>query len=133
MTWIIIYSHLSFEYIFFISNLSVVKQNWTEVKKHLKAYVIAYKKAIGVDLGYIQILIEYIISGNQCLYSNCAERSDTILNSINSVAEELFILLRSNVDYINGLSEIQKNKLKKFTESYHIYDDVFSLYQEMKL
>lgn len=68
-----------------------------------------------------------------CPTPNCAERSDTILNSINSVAEELFALLGSNIDYINSLSEMQKNKLKIFTETYHIYDDTLSLYNEIKL
>ncbi len=97
----------------------------------IKAYVTAYKKAIGIDDGYIQILTEYIDGGSQCLYSNCAERSDTIYNSINSIAEELFILLKSNTNYISALSKKQQIKLKKFSESYHMYDDTLFSYKEI--
>jgi len=99
----------------------------------IKAYVIAYKKAIGVDLGYVNILIEYVCSGSECLYSNCYERSDSILNSINSMAKELFTLMKDNSDYINKFTELQIKKIKDFTETYYIYDDVFALYQEIKL
>lgn len=99
----------------------------------IKSHVTAYKKAIGVDFGYIQILIEYISAGSMCLYSNCIERSDTISNSINSVAEELFTLLRSNIDYIDSLSKTQRNKLKNFSISYHIYNNTLSLYNEIDL
>lgn len=99
----------------------------------IKSHVIAYKKAIGVDLGYVNILINYISYGSRCLYYNCAERSDTILNSINSIAEELFIIMKNNNDYIDKLSEIQKNNIKEFVKSYHIYDDVMSLYDELHI
>ena len=60
------------------------------------------KKAIGVDDGYVKILAEYIIHGANYLYHNCAEPSDTIINSINTMAKELFQLIKSDSKYINS-------------------------------
>ena len=49
------------------------------------------------------------------------------------MAKELFTLMKDNSDYINKFTELQIKKIKDFTETYYIYDDVFALYQEIKL
>jgi hypothetical protein len=95
----------------------------------VKAPVITYKKAIGVDDGYIKILAEYIINGDKCLDQNCAEPSDTIINSINSMAKELFELIKTNSQYIDSLTKVHIHELEEFMNSYHARDEAIMAYR----
>ncbi|MBK2026190.1 hypothetical protein AB9G23_09580 [Francisella philomiragia] len=94
----------------------------------VKSHVTNYKKAIGTDDGYVQVLIEYIMDGFFCLENNCAERSDTIVNTINSAFDEIINMIKA--EKVSPLSDIQWKRLEAFIGSYYIYDTTFYAYKE---
>ncbi|GIU52660.1 hypothetical protein TUM4438_45910 [Shewanella sairae] len=98
----------------------------------IKAPLVTYKKAVGVDGGYIAVLAEYIIYGQIFLERNCAEMSDTALNSINSVAKELFVLLANEDKYINSLSSKQLENIQVFIASYYAKNIALVAYKDVE-
>ena len=98
----------------------------------IKGPLITYKKAIGVDAGYTTLLAEYIIHGQIFLEQNCAEMSDTAMNSINSAAKELFTILANENKYADSLSSSQLNKIKAFMTSYYADETLLIDYQNIE-
>ena len=77
-------------------------------------------------------MAEYIIYGQIFLERNCAEMSDTALNSINSVAKELFVLLANEDKYINSLSPKQLEKIQVFIASYYVKNIALVAYKDVE-
>lgn len=98
----------------------------------MKDPVMAYKKAIGIDDGYVIVLAEYIIHGYQFLKTRCAEPSDTVINSINVMARELFLLIEQSPEHIISLDASQTSKICEFIEDYEAYDETKMDFKRVK-
>ncbi|MCF6768533.1 hypothetical protein L3V86_09190 [Thiotrichales bacterium 19S11-10] len=98
----------------------------------IKEPVVRYKKALGSDRGYVVVLAEYIIYGHKFLKRACVDPIDVAINSINSIAKELFDLIYMNDDYIDSLSSDHLFKIKKFINSYEVRNKSLLAYQKIQ-
>lgn len=98
----------------------------------MKEPVITYKKAIGIDQGYVTVLAEYIISGYQFLKTNCAEPADAAINSINSIAKELFDIIATEPTHIRALSRTRIKKIQAFIDDYEAGDEAILSYEKVQ-
>ncbi|MCP4474359.1 MAG: hypothetical protein GY821_07290 [Gammaproteobacteria bacterium] len=90
----------------------------------MKEPVIAYKKAIGIDEGYLTVLSAYIIYGHKFLKTHCgAEPAEVVVHSINVMAIELFTLVEKRPEHLTQLPPEALPEIRKFVNDYEAYHD----------